>query len=495
MLLVPRQLSASRRFPQLSWAWPSGGRELLVIAAGHADYSRAANAFVEWLATTDIDRCHFPEQRLLVRIANRFPETRLKVAERARLNGIVRQLWTRSRLTLDSTAPALRAMREAGVEMVVLKGMAQTALDMQNLKGRIAHDIDILVQVPDLPVALSILDAGGWRSARGESGLFLKERGATFRSLNFYKPPFGDIDLHTRAYLTAGRDSAPETALWTRSAKARLLGVDVLVPSPTDRLLNAIAHGVLDAHRHSDWLIDCALLVGAGGVDWPLAVRLAEELGMPAQATLALFYLRQVLGYPVPEEVLAQLWHRARQSPDDYYKALLLGHPRHEHSLLGRAGRRMFKARHFAQVKAANGNAAPGAAPRVEMRKVGRPAMLPDVAPAMRHRLMVAPGARQCSIVVGMEGAGRTRRYVFEVNTSNRHLAQLRYKDLLGRGHLCLGAEIALPEDVAAGDIWIEARPSGILPPGHSAEELARYGPRPFRVAASPGDKGRVGGR
>jgi hypothetical protein len=116
------------------------------------------------------------------------------------------------------------------------------------------------------------------------------------------------------------------------------------------------------------------------------------------------------------------------------------------------------------------------------MRKIGRPAGLPDAAPALRHRLAVARGTQRCSLVVGLEGGGQARRYVFEVSTGDRHLAQLRYKDRLGRERLCLSAEIALPADVSSDDIWIEARQSGLLPALHSAEEQARLGPRPFRV-------------
>jgi hypothetical protein len=482
MPLVPRRLSASRRFPHLSWAWPSGSRERLVIAAGHAEEECAAEAFVEWLAATDIDSCAFAELRLLVRIASRFPETRLKVAERARLNGVVRHLWTRSRLALDSAAPALRALREAGVGVLVLKGMALAALDMHNLKGRIAHDIDILVQPGHVAPALAILDDAGWHSTRGESSLLLRHRGAAFRSVNLVKPPFGDIDLHTRAYLTASRNSPPETSIWTRSTPAALLGADVLVPGPTDRLVNAIAHGVLDAHRHSDWLVDCAQLVADGAVDWPLVVTLAEDLGIPAQVTLTLFYLREVLRHPVPADTMAQLWARTRSSPDDYYKTLLLGHPRHAHSLLGRAGRRLFKARHGAQVSAVTSKAEPSAAPRIKMRRIGRAGPLPDAAPALRHRLAVARGAQRCSLVVDLEGVGQSRRYVFEVNTGDCHLAQLRYKDRLGRARLCLGAEITIPADISSDDVWIEARQSGLLPALHSAEDQARFGPRPFRV-------------
>jgi hypothetical protein len=484
MLLIPRRLAASRRFPSLSWAWPNGSRELLVIAAAHADECRAAAAFAEWLATTDIESCHFPEQRLLVRIASRFPESRLKVAERARLNGIVRLLWTKSRLTLDHAAPMLKALRAASVELLVLKGMALTALDMQNLKGRIAHDIDILIRVSDLPAALSILDGAGWRSARGESGLFLKQRGAAFRSLNFMKPPFGDIDLHTRAYLTTSHHNEAEVGLWSRSARASLLGVDVLVPSPTDRLVNAIAHGVIDAHRHSDWLVDCAQLVGEGGIDWPVTETLVDALAIPAQATLVLLYLSEVLGFPVPEKTLVGLWTKARSSPGDYFKALFLGYPRSHHSLLSSAGRQAFKKRHGAQVKAANniGGGRAGGAPGIKLRRVTAPKAFPGGPLALRHRLAVEPGTSRCSIVIGLEAQGRARRYVFEVNTSDRHLAQLRFKDVLGRKRLFLGTEISLPGDVASGDIWIEARQAGILPGLNPAEEQATHGPRPFRV-------------
>ena len=202
-----------------------------------------------------------------------------------------------------------------------------------------------------------------------------------------------------------------------------------------------------------------------------LSSRSPRILETPAQVTLALFYLSEVLGCPVPPDTLAHLWERARSSPADYYKTLLLVHPRGEHSLIGSAGRRVFKARHGAQIKAANGKAGPGASPRVRMRRLGRPAPFPDIAPALRQRLSVAHGARRCSLVLGMEGAGQARRYVFEVNTGDRHLAQLRYKDLLGRARLFLGAEIALPDGVAGDDIWIEARQSGKLPAHHSVKE------------------------
>jgi hypothetical protein len=481
MLLVPRHFSSSRRFPHLSWAWPDGLREVLLVAAAHADEERAAQAFLDWLSAVRLDDATFAEQRLLVGATNRFPETRLKVPERARLNGVVRMLWTKSRLALNDAAPVLKELRAAGAELLVLKGMAQAALDLRNLKGRIAHDIDILVRPADLQLALSVLDRNGWRSSRGESGLLLKARGASFRSLNFQKAPFGDIDVHTRAYLTASPLSPAETGLWARSTPAKLLDVDVVLPSPTDRLVNAVAHGVLDAHRHSDWLVDGAQLLREGGIDWPLVAALAEDLAVPAQVTLALYYLREVLSCAVPDDILTQLWERARSHPGDYFKALLLGYPRAQHSLVTRAGRRIFKLRHRAQVRAINGSGT-GSGERIRMRRTRQPGPFPAAPPGLRHRLDVRPGATRCSIVVEMEGTGRARRYVFEINTDDRHLAQLSFTDRLGHGRLVRGASIALPGGAENGNVWIEARQSGILPPAHSRQEQARFGPRPFRV-------------
>src|SRR5262249_26860777 len=157
-------------------------------------------------------------------------------------------------------------------------------------------------------------------------------------------------------------------------------------------------------------------LVGEACIDWPLIVALSEELAIPAQVALVLFYLHEVLGFPVPEWTLARLWEKARSSPGDYFKALLLGYPRTQHSLISSAGRQVVKKRHSAQVKAANADAGqPEAAPGIKMRRVSAPRPFPKTPSALRHRLAVAPGTPRCSIVLSLEGTGRARRYVFEV--------------------------------------------------------------------------------
>ncbi|MBS0232027.1 MAG: nucleotidyltransferase family protein [Proteobacteria bacterium] len=484
-MFVPRHFSATRRFPHLSWTWPSGDRNALLIAAGHRDESRAAESFVDWQSRTDLDDVEFAEQRLLVTATNRFPATRLSTPHRARLDGIVRMFWTRSRLSLNIAAPALRALRSAGVEILVLKGMAAAALDLQNLKGRIAHDIDILIHARDVSTALSVLDREGWSPDRGESLLFLKEQGARFRSINFLKRPFGDIDLHTRAYFTTSADSPAESGLWQRSTRVPFLDTDVLVPCPTDRLITAITHGALDASHHSDWLIDSARLVAEEKIDWPPLAELSDTLSASAQVSSALFYLRYVLDVAIPDRLIAPIWEQARKDSSAYFRALLLAYPREKHSCLSGLGRRIFKLQQSAEVRAANATAS-ATIPRrdIKMRRMLNKNHVAASPAGLRHQLVVADGITKIRIVIGIDAACPARRYLFEINTPHRHIARLRYRDRLGTGsNLQISAELCLPENIGHDDLWIEARQSGPLPSLHSKDEKAEFGPRPFCVS------------
>jgi Uncharacterised nucleotidyltransferase len=485
-MLIPRRFSSTRQFPHLSWAWPSGDRNALLIAAAHSDDPQAAEALVDWLSRTNLDEAQFPEQRLLVTAANRFPATRLEVPHRARLSGLVRMLWTKSRLSLSSAAPVLQALQASGVDVLVLKGMAAAALDLKNLKGRIAHDVDILVHGRHVPVVLTVLDAQGWAPDRGESLLYLRERGPHIRSINFLKRPLGDIDVHTRAYLTTSADSRPESGLWLRSARARFLDTDVFVPGATDRLMIAIAHGALDANRHSDWLADSARMISEELIEWPLLLQLAKDLSASAQVAGSLFYLRYVLDIAIPDHVLAQFWAQARGDPVAYFKALLLGYPRERHSLLSGLGRRIFKLQHSAQLKAANVASAASSPKRdIKMTRMSMRTTVPASSQALRHRLVVGDGITRCRILVGIDDVDRPRRYLFEINTSDRHIGRMRFRDRRGNSPLRLSAEVSLPANITHDDLWIEARQSGPLPSLHAENERAVLGSRPFRVSVS----------
>jgi hypothetical protein len=325
---------ASPRFPSYAWAWPKGGRDLLLRAAIVADIAQAERAFATWLATHDFDDVTFAEQRLLVAISARLPASAEASPVRARLKGIERMLWTHSTMTLRAAQPALRSLIEAGIPVMMLKGAARAALDMADVRGRFASDVDLLVHPAHFDQAYAMLCGQGWQHNQSRAPDLLKITG-----LNLFLGKHGDLDLHKYAFhqlCAADTDPAP---LWSRATSTKFLGLPVCVPSPADRLLLAIAHGGIDGHQHSDWLVDCAALITEGTVDWASFETLCADRRLDAHAAIALSYLHDHLGVSMPKDVLERIKRAGRRSAPQLWSALLQAHPKREHTTLSALGR------------------------------------------------------------------------------------------------------------------------------------------------------------
>ena len=476
-----------RPFPSPEWAWPRGPRELLIIAAACANEARAATALWRWLETTDFDAVTFADQRLLVRAADRFPASRLAIHERGRIDGIVRMLWSKSRLALKGAEPVLRALSEAGVPMLVIKGAAQSALDMASLKGRIAHDIDIVIHPDDYPRVLDELETAGWRPDHGASFLYLKALGTRFHGMNFLKPPAGDIDIHSRICRTVSHTHPAETGIWERARATSFMGARVLVPAPTDLFTIAIAHGAVDAQHHCDWIVDCTRLIGEGRIDWPLFLKTIRSLDMLPHAAIALGYMDKALDAAIPADVLADVRHEARASRLTYLEALFLFRARDTHSIISGLARRVFKQRHLGRIRAVNVADTDGTSRRTRKMRRTRATGLDfgGAEPALVRRLPLRAGHLRFRLAVDFGSVGLARRHMLEINTSDRHLFRLKFRDMAGRGRAVATATITLPDDIDPTDVWVESRPAGPLSVRPSPEDQRTFGAMPFRIAVA----------
>ncbi|WP_246673841.1 MULTISPECIES: hypothetical protein [unclassified Mesorhizobium] len=118
-----------------------------------------------------------------------------------------------------------------------------------------------------------------------------------------------------------------DQAIWRRAA-AQFSGVGVLVPSPADRIAIAIAHAGLDAHTHSDWLVNCAVAIRAGDVDWDVFLDVVARRGLAVAAAAALSYLALDIGAAVPNRVLARVLDMADLTGLSRWSAVLQAKPR-----------------------------------------------------------------------------------------------------------------------------------------------------------------------
>lgn len=436
-----------RRFPHPSWAWPQGGLDLLLQAVIGPDPVIALAAARQWFATQDIDTVGFAEHRLLMAVAARFGQALGDLPAYPRMAGLQRMLWTKARMALREVQPPLAQIAGAGIPVMLLKGAARLAVSPEDQKSRISHDTDILVAPGHFARALGILTAHRWQASTGESTLCLTARLATTRAVNLFYGHFGDIDLHQWGYGPAVALSSVEAALWQSAQAHRFLDVPVLAPAPEDRIALALSSSALDAHAHSDWLVDCARVLMRERVDPARLVSILQQADLVPQASVALSYLGDRIGIAVPGLSDLRLqrsgWQRS-------VATLLQMKPRSDWTPLSRLARGVAK-----QVRKATDAATP---------VVLSPVALGQLQPGQYH----------IDLALAVDLPGVRRRLEFELNQIASHVARLRSRALLRRRgwySLRFSGQVTVAE---SGTLWLESRPSKTLR-GADQAESERY--------------------
>lgn len=480
-----------RRFPDYGWAWPTGDLDLLLKAVLVADEEKALDIGLSWLTRHDIDDAAFREKRLLAALSERFGKRLSSSPAHPRLVGLQRLLWSRSRMALRDTAEALAMLDKAGIPFMLLKGASRVAMEQGAQRGRVSHDIDILLRRPDMRAAFTLLLDAGWQATSGAGAQRLKDFAETWRATNFVKGEFGDIDVHRLAYHPAHASDSDDRALWARSVATSLAGIPARAPASSDRIALAIAHGALDAHTHSDWLCDIDSCIRAGNVVWADLLETLKARRVLAPAAAALTYLAQEIGTPVPRTFLAALLDAADGSGALHRLTLLECKPRSDFSMLSAAMRGLVKqARVWLGKRALQERREPVRRARVSRRQA-------DLAPAAALTARIEPPGRaggQVRIDIAADLPAARRRIDWELASAKRHLALLRHRKLFAySGRRVLSFLVDLPSLEGEGALTISARPSRLLRGTADAGDIERYGAIPFRVVRVSSRAGEAG--
>lgn len=475
-----------RRFPDYGWSWPTGGLDQLLKAALLSDEDAAAACAARWLDENDIDLVAFREHRLLAAISDRFGRKLAGHSAYPRLVGLQKMLWTKSRMAMREAEPALRAMADAGCMVMLIKGASRIALNASAQRGRVAHDIDILVRPQDMQTAFDVLRDREWQIASGVSPQYLRTRLASLRSMNFFKGNFGDIDLHQLAYDGSQQSNEDDLAIWSRAAVAEFSGVSVLVPSPADRIALAIAHGGLDAHTHSDWLVDCAVAIRDGEVDWDVFLDIVARRGLAAAAAVALSYLALGIGVAVPDVVLARVLAMADRTGLSRWSAVLQAKPRTDFGGLVWLSRGFAKQLRLKRKSGRLHQEPPAKAWRG--RLAGRKPQAAPV-PLVFSQAIACPrktGDVMLDITVRIAVPPVRRRIEMEINAGDAHIARLRAMVISRSGKervLHFRGKVRL--DGSRQALTLEARPSRQFREWNDAAAVAVYGALPFQLLSA----------
>ncbi|QND58131.1 nucleotidyltransferase family protein [Mesorhizobium huakuii] len=475
-----------RRFPDYGWSWPTGGLDQLLKAALLPDEDAAAACAGRWLDENDIDHVSFREHRLLAAISDRFGRKLAGHSAYPRLVGLQKMLWTKSRMAMREAEPALKAMTDAGCKVMLIKGASRIALNASAQRGRVAHDIDILVRPQDMQTAFDVLRDGDWQIATGVSPQYLRTRLASLRSMNFFKGNLGDIDLHQLAYDGSQRSEEDDLAIWQRADSAEFSGVGVLVPSPADRIALAIAHGGLDAHTHSDWLVDCAVAIRGGDVDWDVFLDVVARRGLAVAAAVALSYLALETGVGVPDKVLGRVLDMADRTGLSRWSAVLQAKPRTDFGRLVWLSRGLAKQLRLRRKSGRLRQEPPAKAWR------GRPARnepSQTLPPSVFSQAIPCPptaGEMMLDITVKIRVPPVRRRIEMEINVDDDHIARLRAMAISRSGGervLHFRGKVTLDGERRA--VTLEARPSRQFRQWDDDATVAAYGALPFHLISA----------
>lgn len=224
-----------------------------------------------------------------------------------RLRGVHRRTWYANQLRFRRLAPALDALEAAGIETLVLKGVALATRTYPDVGLRPMTDADVLVKPDRIEHVIAVLEDQGWCP----QGRLPKEcvRG---HAIDLRDPDGQGLDLHWHVsdwLAPAGRESTAEATLWARAVPLEVAGASTRCLDPADALLHVMLHGSNGGWRCApQWVPDGVMIVGDGtGIDWEHLVEVTLDHNLAYPMRRCLTYLIDVFGCPVPAEVVTQL--------------------------------------------------------------------------------------------------------------------------------------------------------------------------------------------
>ena len=233
------------------------------------------------------------------------------VAPRAHLLAALRVWRAQMQEVAHEAGLIAEALQALTIPVVMLKGAAYVLSNQPSAQGRVFSDIDILVPRSALNEVEGALRMGGWMSSHQDE---YDQR--YYREWMHELPPMTHmrrgttLDVHHNILpITVRRP--PDAALLLARAQPLLAYHGLSVLAPADMVLHSMTHLFHNddlSHGLRD-LSDLDLLLRHYCADagfWPPLLERARELHLESPLAYGLWATHQVLGTPVPGEVLQQ---------------------------------------------------------------------------------------------------------------------------------------------------------------------------------------------
>jgi hypothetical protein len=288
--------------------WPSEQQELLLRAA-LLDADQAAAAWRALRPRFDLDHLEDGSYCLMPLLATRLPSIDPDDPIVPRLKGIYRHTWYRNRIAHTRMAELLGVLDAAGIDTIMLKGVARGVRYYPNPTDRPIEELEVMVQATAAASALQALSQAGWRCRTRATGAMLRQRQAVRIeaaegrgcTLRWQTPP---------EFLLSDRPDTSADDFWKATVEVEIDGVRGRALDPTAELLDTcVTDPNAGAGAPVQWAADAGMILQRAGpdVDWATLTSWATRRQATLRLRDGLAYLRQAIDAPVPPEALARL--------------------------------------------------------------------------------------------------------------------------------------------------------------------------------------------
>jgi hypothetical protein len=269
----------------------------LLRAAGLRDKELAERAFASYRANVPEGSETLPARRLLPAVARNLAN--LGAPRDPCLLRVYAENFGANARLLRAAGDVLRALHDACIPAIVLKGVALLVVHYRDLGARPMSDVDILVPEASVSRALDVLEAADWRGDAARAWLRSGMHAGVLSNGGGVS-----LDLHRNALYEA-RYAAADEAFFAASIPVEAGGAPARAMAGDDQLIHTIVHGLRWSIAPSSiWVLDAITIVRNGALD-PERVRTrAAALGLTLPLRRGLELTRDLLG---PEEALDAL--------------------------------------------------------------------------------------------------------------------------------------------------------------------------------------------
>lgn len=211
--------------------------------------------------------------------------------------------WSQNLRLYHGVLPLLQAYEQAGIDAIVLKGLALIARFYRDPGLRPMGDVDVLVPASRVEQATTLAVALDWQPRHRLTRAFRRVKHAG----PLDHPAGLACDLHWRIFEEAGASGADEE-LRAAAEPVVFQGHRLRVLSPTDQLFHVCGHaarwGPVPPIR---WVADAVTILREGPMDWPRFVAHAVGRRFVLRMRSMLAYLREGYDVAIPSAVEADL--------------------------------------------------------------------------------------------------------------------------------------------------------------------------------------------